>query len=185
MFASDYEWIGYGGVTAFTDGFNPQPATSFAEYEAIARPGAQSGGYSLGVLPDAINRFVTNGASVSIPSENLGFYFAGTRAASWGPIYYLPGSLNESVNADQLSLTLIGVDMTEQKETWSNQTLPSTVPGRADPEIVWVPVSTQGVLVAIGGVIFPSYLNPNTRNNESADAASVSLPSSISCSVAY
>lgn len=174
MFANDYEWITYGGVTAFTDGYNAQAATSFAEYEAIARPGTTSDdGYILGILPDGFNRYVTNGGSVSIPSENLGFYFAGTRAASWGPIYYLPPSLNESVNADQMSATLIGVDMTTQQETWSNQTLPSTVPGRADPEVVWVPVSKQGVLVAIGGVIYPSYLNPNTLNNATENAASV------------
>jgi len=178
MFANDYEWMTYGGLPAVTDAFNAQGATSIAEYQAYPQGSKQfTPGYIVGSLPDGMTRYVTNGGSVSVPSENLGFYFAGTRSASWGPIYYLPGSANESVNADQLSLTLIEVDMTTQyKETWSNHTLPDTVPGRADPEVVWVPVSKQGVLVAIGGVIFPSYLNPNTTNNASSTAASVSSP---------
>lgn len=174
MFANDYEWMTFGGLPEITDSYNPQPSSSVAAYDAYPQGVKQfTEGYILDSLPDGMNRYVTDGASVSIPSENLGFYFGGMRSASWGPIYYLPGSSNESLNADQLSLTLIEVDMSVQyKEQWYNYTLPDAVPGRADAELVWVPVSKQGVLVAIGGVIFPSYMNPNQTNNASATALS-------------
>jgi hypothetical protein len=178
MFANDYEWISYGGLPALTDAYNAQAATSVATYDAYSQGVKQFfAGYILGTLPDGMTRYLTSGAAVSVPSENLGFYFGGMRSASWGPIYYLPGPKNSSVNADQLSLTMIEVNMGVQyKETWSNHTLPSTVPGRADAELVWVPVSKQGVLVAIGGVVYPSYLNVNQTNNASATASSVGLP---------
>jgi hypothetical protein len=52
--------------------------------------------------------------------------------------------------------TLITVNMTVmRKGTWTNHTLPSYITGRANAELVWVPVSESGVLVAIGGVVNP------------------------------
>lgn len=178
MFGNDYEWMIYGGLPAMTDAFHPQPSDAVAAYQLYSQPAALktfTKGYIQDSLAAGMTRYVSSGASVSIPSENLGFYFGGTRSASWGPIYFEPGPQNESVNADQMSLTLIEADMSVQfQETWDNYTLPSSVPGRADPEIVWIPVSEQGVLVAIGGVIFPSWLNVNLTNNNSATVTSVS-----------
>lgn len=177
MLANDYEWFTYGGVLDLTDAYNPPAGDAVAAYEVYASgpPKNFEAGYILDQLPDDINRYVTDGAGVSIPSENLGYYFGGLRSASWGPIYYLPGAANESLNADQLSLTMIELDMSVQlKEKWNNYTL-TEVPGRASAEIVWLPVSKQGILVAIGGVIFPAYDNINQTNNASATAASVSL----------
>jgi hypothetical protein len=70
---------------------------------------------------------------------------------------------------------MIGIDMTTQgKETWKNTTLPTTVPGRANAELVWVPVSEKGILVAIGGVLYPAYANVNQTNNASSTSISVS-----------
>ncbi|TAQ85813.1 hypothetical protein B7494_g5867 [Chlorociboria aeruginascens] len=165
MFANDYEWITYGGLLAYSLAASPQLATAFSEY--FVYPTIQTSftpGFQIGTLPDGVTRYVTDGAAVSVPSENLGFYFSGLRANSSGPIYF--PSDNETVNADQLSDTLIKVDMgVEYQEKWSNITLPPTVPGRANAEVVWVPVSEQGILVAIGGVVKPAYDNANQTDN--------------------
>lgn len=177
MFANDYEWFIYGGLYQDTDEYNPPAADSVAAYEVYASgpPKQFDPGYILDTLPSGITRYITDGASVSVPSENLGFYFGGLRSASFGPIYYLPG--NDTLNADTESTTLIQLNMTvQQKEEWTNYSLPSTVPGRANAEIVWVPVSEQGILVAIGGVINPSYANINQSDNAADTAESVRIP---------
>jgi hypothetical protein len=66
----------------------------------------------------------------------------------------------------------------QTKAQWNNYTLPTNVPGRANAEIVWIPVSKQGILVAIGGVIFPAYANVNQTDTPAQKAQSVciSLP---------
>lgn len=52
--------------------------------------------------------------------------------------------------------------MTDQLfETWSNTSLAPDIKGRASPEVVWVPVGVQGILVALGGVVFPEYASTN------------------------
>lgn len=87
---------------------------------------------------------------MSAPSENLGFYFSGMRAPDWG--YFSYSHPEPNTTAD----TLITVDMSVMRdEKWYNHTLPSYVPGRANAELIWVPVSDFGVLVAIGGVVNP------------------------------
>jgi hypothetical protein len=179
MFANDGEWITYGGLYKETDAYKAQPADAIAAYQKYQygppRDQFQSG-YALQSLPDKMTRYLTSGAAVSIPSENLAFYFSGLRSASKGEILYQPQAKNESQRAVYESDTLIGVDMTRQgQETWTNDTLPATVPGRAGAELVWVPVSTQGVLVAIGGVINPSFALINNKNNASAADESVSI----------
>jgi hypothetical protein len=176
MFANDFEWFTYGGLLSLTDAYPTPAENSVAAYEAFASgpPKQFSSGYILEQLPDGITRYVTDGAAVSVPSENLGFFFSGLRSDTFGPVYFDPGSANASLNADTVSETLIELDMAiQQKETWKNYTLPTTVPGRANAEIVWVPVSKQGILVAIGGVIYPSYANVNQTDNAAQTAESV------------
>jgi hypothetical protein len=175
MFANDYEWMIYGGMVQKTSAYSAQASNAVAAYEVYSQDAAKStvGGFILDTLPDGTSRYVTDGAAVSVPSENLGFYFAGLRAASFGPIYEISG--NASENADTLSTTLIQANMTEQQhETWANFTLPDTVPGRASAEIVWVPVSEQGILVAIGGVINPAYMYVAESDNATQLAQSQS-----------
>jgi hypothetical protein len=177
MFANDYEWITYGGLTQMTDAYVPQPADSVVEYQRFQYGAERSQfqpGYVIESLPDGLTRYVTNGAAVSIPSENLGFYMGGLQSATKGEIFYQPDSNHDSVRADFESDTFIGVDMTTQgREKWTNNTLPPSVPGRANAELVWVPVSDRGILVAIGGVINPSFALANNKNNASAAAQSV------------
>ena len=115
---------------------------------------------------------MTNGAGVTAASENLGFYFSGMRAADWGPI-------DSNTNfADTPANTLIEIDMsTMRSEKWTNNTVPSTVPPRANAELVWIPVSTQGVLVAIGGVYPPEEIWPYGLNNSQTSQSEAQSPS--------
>jgi hypothetical protein len=52
-----------------------------------------------------MSRYITHGAGVSVPSENLGFYFGGMRGPDWGPIASHDGSANTTAS------TLISVDL--------------------------------------------------------------------------
>lgn len=168
MFANYYNWITYGGQDLDTDAFQPPGANQYAEYQVYAQgpPKQFFPGFLTGDTTNGTTRYITNGAGVSVPSENLGFYFGGLRTASSGPLYNDPDAANASLRADTLSDTLIKVDMSiPGKEPWTNSSLPSSVPGRASPELVWVPVSTQGVLVAIGGVVDPSFATENKSLN--------------------
>ncbi|RDW72938.1 hypothetical protein BP6252_06845 [Coleophoma cylindrospora] len=156
MLANDNEFFTYGGLLSLTDAYAPTAANEVLGYQEYASgpPKQFFSGFINDDLPAGMTRFITGGAAVSVPSENKGFYFGGLRSAGYGPIYYT--SANETLNADVLSNTLVSVDLSTQgREVWTNQTLPSTVPGRANAELVFVPVSTSGVLIAIGGVINP------------------------------
>jgi hypothetical protein len=176
MFANDGEFFTYGGLLTETDGFTPPDSQSVLGYQAYWYGAADkkfTPGFVAGTLPQGVTRFVTAGAAVSVPSENMGFYFSGLTSASKGQIFYLSG--DNTTNADVISNTLISVNMsTQTKENWSNQTLPTTVPGRASPEIVWVPVSTQGVLIAIGGAIDPQFATVDQSLNDTQAAQDVS-----------
>lgn len=176
MLANDYEWFTYGGLIQTTDAFQTQDGDKVAAYQQYPSgpPKQFAPSYIVEDLPDGITRYVTDGAAVSVPSEDLGYYFGGLRSSVWGEILQSPGS-NESLNADTNSLTMIQLDMTTQgSEKWDNLTLPTEVPGRASAEIVWVPVSERGILVALGGVVYPSYANINRTNNATLNTLSVS-----------
>ncbi|APA13888.1 hypothetical protein SS1G_14009 [Sclerotinia sclerotiorum 1980 UF-70] len=176
MFANDFEWYTYGGMLVFTDAFSSPDEDSAISYEVYTdgTPGKQFfQNFEQIKLPTNLTRYVTYGGAVSIPSENLGYYFSGYRAADFGDIYNDPGIKNASYLANVTSQTLISVDMTSQTSSkWYNESLPSTVPGRANPEIAWIPVSEQGILVAVGGVIDPTYASITQANNQSINAQS-------------
>lgn len=163
LFGNNYDWLGYGGLVVLTDSVSAGPSTESTAVEGFqvftdgTAKRAQPGFYDES-LPTGMTRYVTYGGGVSIPDLNLGYYFGGLRAADFGPIYYEPS--NGTLNADVLSNTLITVNMAgQQEEKWQNLTVPSTIPGRASPELVWVPVAESGALIAIGGVILPEYDN--------------------------
>ena len=184
MFANDGEFYTYGGLVSKTDAFSAPDSQTVEGYEAYWY-GATGKDFTPGfinyALPQGMTRYVTAGGAVSVPSENKGFYFSGLRAASNGPIFFPAG--NESLNAEVVSNTLISVDLsTQRSEKWANQTLPASVPGRANPEIVWVPVSLQGVLIAIGGSIDPEFAYVNQSLNDVQMAQDVSLSDNIATS---
>jgi hypothetical protein len=176
MFANDGDFVTYGGLLSKTDAYTLPAADDVEVYQAYwygASRSTFSPGFVNGRLPDGVTRYVTYGAAASVPSENKGFYFSGLRSPSSGPIFYT--SSNRSFLANIPSNTLISVDLSNQiSQTWSNKTLPSTAPGRANAELVWVPVGKNGVLIAIGGVVDPIYTYPSQHLNESQLANDVS-----------
>ncbi len=96
-----------------------------------------------------VDNYRTGGASVSIPSENLAFYFSGLRSSNNSP-------LKQSDYEIEVSNSMIKVDMAVPgNASWSDLPMDTTVPGRADAQLLWIPVSQQGILLAIGGVVHP------------------------------
>lgn len=89
---------------------------------------------------------------------------------------------------DQASHTLekmVKVDMkTIHDATWTNNTLPDHVRGRGSASLVWLPVSDQGLLLAIGGVknpvdVFSGYYSDASLETE-ANAVSPGFMQTIS-----
>ncbi len=147
-----YEKYQYGPVRTFTPNFVDKP------------------------LGDGITRYVAFGGAASAPSENLAWYFSGLRAAGSGPIYDV-SIANSTTAANVTSNTLITLDMAKQQhETFKNDTLPPAIAGRANPELVWVPVGKRGILVSLGGVVSPDFVTVSGKSsNETASVSQEKL----------
>jgi hypothetical protein len=163
------------GLTSQTDSESPPASNTILGYEAYQygpKRASWQPGFIQKALPGNITRYITNGAGVSAPSESLGFYFSGMRAMDWGLI--------QAGNLSNLSATtantLVSINMSVMRqETWANDTLPEDILGRANAELVWIPVSRSGVLIAIGGVINPASLTATQALTQAQAAASVRL----------
>ncbi|KAJ5530000.1 Galactose oxidase/kelch beta-propeller [Penicillium freii] len=167
MFANDNELYLYGGMLRNTDSSHPPAANqvlSYAAYQYGPYRSLWEPTWTQEYLPTNVTRYITNGAAASAPRENLGFYFSGMRAADWG-------DLNSTLlKSSQTADTLITLDMSQMSDgKWTNATLPSYVPARSNAELVWVPVSESGVLVAIGGVVEPIQFFKYKSNSSQAD----------------
>lgn len=172
MLGNDAEWFLYGGLLRQTDEFPDPDATDVLAYQkfsyGVEKPGFREG-FTFYDLPEDMTRYLAYGGAASAPSENKAWYFSGMHAPGWGPIYE-PG-FNESLTAINVSRTLITLDMkTQQQETWSNETIPEDIPGRANPELVWVPVGSQGILVVLGGVIYPDFTGYLGKSSNEAES---------------
>ncbi|KAI0111974.1 hypothetical protein F4814DRAFT_450645 [Daldinia grandis] len=172
LLANDHEFFTYGGLITLTSGDSSPDAEASVEYVASLY-GADKPSYNTGVhyreLPEGVTRYVTNGGAVSAPSENKAWYFGGYRSESFGPIY--AGGISENITASNTSSYLITLDMaTQTQETWDNATLGQHTPSRADPSVVWVPVGEQGILVVLGGVTYPGYLNNDMHSTNEAQS---------------
>jgi hypothetical protein len=89
------------------------------------------------------------------------------RAPDWADF-----NLNQ-LQSNQTADTLITLDMSVMSDgKWTNDTLPGYIPARSNAELVWVPVSESGVLVAIGGVVEPIQFFRNDKENSSRTAES-------------
>lgn len=160
LLANDHQFFMYGGLLRQTDKYPDPDANEVMEYqqESYGVDKKVTPGYISTDLPDDLTRYLAFGGAANAPSENKAFYFSGLRAPEWGPIY--SPSYNDSLTAINISNTLITLDMkTQNEESWSNVTLPDSIPGRANPELVWVPVGAQGILVAVGGVVYPEFVS--------------------------
>lgn len=175
MFANNDELYLYGGLLRLTDAYSPPAADAVLGYEAYQYGPyrqAWSPGFIEGTTSSGVTRYVTNGAGVNVPSENLGFYFSGMRAPDWGPIFKDNDSANKSAN------TLIEIDMsTMRDEVWTNYTLPDNVLPRANAQLAWIPVSQKGALVAIGGVNPPEEIFVVGLTNEQIAESKAESPS--------
>ncbi|KAJ5963440.1 Galactose oxidase/kelch beta-propeller [Penicillium vulpinum] len=162
-FANDNEFYLYGGMRVNTNSSDPPSADrvlSYAAYQYGAFRSSWEPGWKQESLSTDVTQYITNGAAVSAPSENLGFYFSGMRAPDWGDFTLTLGQSTQTAN------TLITLDMSVLGDgKWINTTLPSYIPGRSSAELVWVPVSESGVLVAIGGVVEPIQIFRNDKAN--------------------
>ncbi|KAK7748643.1 hypothetical protein SLS53_000664 [Cytospora paraplurivora] len=161
LLANDDEFYLYGGLLAEDDAYTPPDADEVLKYEgyqySVNKP-AWKPQFLEADLTGNLTRYIAYGGAANVPSENKAFYFSGMQSPDHGPVYY-PGS-NESLTAINVSNTLITLDLsTQRSEKWSNVTLPSSIPGRANPELVWVPVGSEGILVALGGVVYPDFDN--------------------------
>jgi len=61
--------------------------------------------------------------------------------------------------ANITSHQLVSVDMSDQLHfKWANETASSVARPRVDPEMVYVPVGDKGVLIVVGGVLWPDWM---------------------------
>lgn len=177
LLANDGEFLSYGGLLKGSVAFSPPDADASLGYERYDYGGEGrkfSPGFVQSTLSAGVTRYVGYGAGVSVPSENKGYYFGGMQSKSRGPVYLPQG--NVTTDPTTYSNDLVSVDMkTQLKEVWTKETIGKNVPDRANPEVVWVPVGKNGVLVVVGGVINPVYANLSYTLTPTQMAQSVSL----------
>ncbi|KAL4951657.1 hypothetical protein BDW69DRAFT_169587 [Aspergillus filifer] len=173
LFSNDNKFYLYGGVINPTASQDAPPDDTVLFYEAH-----QYGPYisdwepqwGSNTLDDDITRYITNGAGVSAPSENLGFYISGMRAPGWGPIW-------DNETATNLSQRMITVDMAEMRDPiFANVSIPDSVPARANGEAVWLPVADRGIVVLVGGVTQPESIYAAGLTEQQGNASERASP---------
>lgn len=166
---NDNEYFMYGGLLMRNDQSPPPGGVvqAYQKFQYGPNKAAFYPGFVNDNLPNGLTRYLAYGGAASAPSENKAWYFGGLQSPSAGPIYEV--SDNDTATAYNLSNTLITLDMsTQNSEVWSNSSLPPDISSRANPELVWVPVGAQGILVALGGVVYPDFIEVNAKSaNES------------------
>ncbi|KAK4134714.1 hypothetical protein BT67DRAFT_496644 [Trichocladium antarcticum] len=182
LLGNNEEFFLFGGLLRHSDSFSDPSEKSVLGYQRY-----QYGPVRKDFQPNFLNRdvppnitYVAYGGAASAPSENLAWYFSGLRSASGGPVYTLAS--NMKTQAVNVSSTLVTLDMTtQQQETFTNNTLPDHIQGRANPELVWVPVGPRGILVALGGVVEPDFVNflGSSFNESTSKAQSPSFMTTI------
>ncbi|KID79263.1 Galactose oxidase/kelch, beta-propeller, partial [Metarhizium brunneum ARSEF 3297] len=181
MLANDAEFFLYGGaVTANTLASNPEPAANavlaYRRYAYGPEKPLWQSGFNSGHLDDGVTRYIAYGGPVNAPSENKAWYFSGLTSPSRGPISVLTYE-NKTTLAMIPSNTLIELDMTNQLfEKWTNITLPDNIKPRANPEVVWVPVGKQGILVVLGGVVYPDWASGDLESANETESKKLKSP---------
>ncbi|KAG6017277.1 hypothetical protein E4U43_001885, partial [Claviceps pusilla] len=177
MLANNAEFFLYGGALfqddALYDAPNANAVLGYRRYAYGPEKPLWQKGFTGGHLDDGVTRYVAYGAAVNAPSENKAWYFSGLTSPTRGPI--VQNSAEAAVKAATISDTLVGLDMSVQlDEKWSNMTLPAKIRGRSNAEVVWVPVGKQGILVVIGGAVYPEWA---TVGHKSANVTASQLES--------
>lgn len=172
MLANNAEFFLYGGALFGDDTLYDAPTgdavLGYRRYAYGPEKPLWQKGFTGGHLDDGVTRYVAYGAAVNAPPEDKAWYFSGLTSPTRGPI--IQNSPDASTKAANISNTLIGLDMAAQlEEKWSNTTLPERIKGRSNSEVVWVPVGKQGILVVLGGVVYPEWAtNGHKSENETA-----------------
>ncbi|KAF4970783.1 hypothetical protein FSARC_2253 [Fusarium sarcochroum] len=171
LLGNDDEFFLYGGdLLENNDLYDPPEADELLGYQAYQygpdKPSWKAGFIDKKLDKD-VTRYVAYGGAANAPSENLAWYFSGLRAPDHGAFF----TNNLSAKATNVSDTLITLDLEEQLyETWTNTTLPSSVKGRANPEVVWVPVGKRGILVVLGGVVYPQWTGRSRKSDNEKES---------------
>lgn len=169
MLANDAEFLLYGGNMKRIEGLvEPPDGDEILGYQ-IYRYGAERSWVSQFdevTLSNRTHRYIAYGGAASAPSENKAWYFSGMTSPSVGELESIVVP-DRSMTAQNISNYLIEVDMAVQSsEVWTNTSLPETVQGRANPEVVWVPVGEQGILVVLGGVTYPHWAGKGQESDD-------------------
>ncbi|CAG7564087.1 unnamed protein product [Fusarium equiseti] len=168
LLGNDAEFFLYGGdLLENSDLYESPPKDEVLGYQAYQygpdKP-TWKPGFVDKKLDKGVTRYVAYGGAANVPSENLAFYFSGLRSPSKGEFF----TNDPDKKATNVSDTLITLNLEQQLyETWSNTTL-EKVKGRANAEVVWVPVGKKGILVVLGGVVYPQWAG---RSGKSANEA--------------
>jgi hypothetical protein len=178
LLANDDEFFLYGGLTFKSVGYDAPDGDDDLGYRAFWDGGEGSifkPGWFSQKLSAGVTRYVAFGGGVSVPSENKGYYFGGMQSKSRGPVYQVSG--NATIDPTIYSHRLITLDMTRQQgETWKNESIGTGIPDRASPEVAWVPVGLNGILVVMGGAVDPIFAS-GTSSNTAAQRADGVCPS--------
>lgn len=174
MLANDAEFFLYGGAVFKNLELYDLPASNavlgYRQYAYGPEKPLWQKGFSGGHLDDGVNRYIAYGGATSAPSENKAWYFSGLTSPTKGEILANGDNATRAMN---VSNTLIELDMAAQlDEKWSNITLPDKIKGRANPEVVWVPVGKQGILVVLGGVTHPEWATEISKSDNETDSVS-------------
>ncbi|KAK6382138.1 hypothetical protein LTS17_004023 [Exophiala oligosperma] len=154
MFASYNEFYAWGGMLLNALNSVLRTVHDVLYDEPAGKSDADLGIPNTGYDPQNSNfpHGVTNGAGANAPSENISFYFGG--------LYNSDGAKYDYFNppTDEANF-LIRVTMDEISfADWAIVSPPDdgSIPWRAEGGLVWIPTSTQGILVALGGVVKPA-----------------------------
>lgn len=182
MLYNDAQAFLFGGAVFGFDEIYEAPAADrayvYQAYEFGPDKPNWKQGFQFPKMGDDVNRYVAYGGAASAPSENKAWYFSGLTSPTNGEINTLANENNTNF-AQKVSDRLITVDMnTQNDEKWTNTTIGDDIDGRANPEVVWVPVGKEGILVVLGGVTYPHWAgtekilnsdDPEASKNESTE----------------
>jgi hypothetical protein len=178
LLANDAQFFLFGGVGGYSldalEGRNSDEILVFEGYSYVDGR-AYQGPIRESTVDNNVNSYVAYGAAASAPSEQLAWYFSGLESPDRGPIL---DAGNSTYKATEVSNRLITVNMELQGgETWSEKDLGDGIEGRANPEAVWVPVGERGILVVLGGVVYPEWAGNRTHQSDDPEANAKDSPS--------
>jgi hypothetical protein len=177
MLANDEQFFLYGGLVrnSLPNIRNPRAdeLLSYRIYPTRPDEPKKSGSFNPRDLPANVTRYVAYGGAANAPSEQKSWYFSGLTSPTHGDIFSNPAE-DDSNRAIEVSNRMITLDSNNQVDPkWSNGTIGS-VKGRANPEVIWVPVGYKGILVVLGGVIAPHWVEDygTSRDQEMSEKES-------------